>query len=947
MNTLKRLLCAVLAVAMILAMAGCGANTPEENTAPADGTGEKTNYSVSVSTKGGMPMAGLDIYVYADSSLTDLKQYGQTDEEGNVSFQMEENANYAIQIASAPKGYEVADSYSFNGTSASLELESHLVDENLAGASLGLGDVMYDFSVTTPEGETITLSEVLKEKKMALINFWYTTCTYCVAEFPYMQEAYQQFSEDVGIIALNPLEDNSVIPGFQAQYSLDLPMASCPASWSATFGISGYPTSVIVDRYGVITLIEVGGITSLRPFVSMFETFTADDYEQKLYNNVSEMITRVVPNYEMDTSENIAALLNEGEVEVSFRASEDDEYSWPFIAAEKNGEACLKASNQQIDGSYSILYMDVTLKAGQAVGFDYLISSESGNDVLHVIVDNNPIYSISGVNEEEVWEKCYPWVAEADGTYEVALCYIKDDSTCEGDDTVYLKDLRVVDASEVDTETYLPRYAAVSEDGFDYTYVDIVLNEEDGFYHVGDANGPLLLADLMNTSQFNEEETVWSMVDNGKIVVDGHNYYEELVDYCSLSSRSSLNGVCPVNEELAELLKIVADVAGFEDDENEWLKICKYYAAYGSDGAQMPNPIYGLAEFCPLTAKLGKNVPTNEFYYDQPLLPRGKLAKFVPTASGAYRITSRAESIAGVEGWVFYETTEGKENPDYVFEGGERMYTDTDNVSMVVYMEAGKSYYIDICYWDMYETGTIPYDIEYLGATLKLFRNCAPGYFTYDSDATGDSMYYLISSGIDIVLGEDGMYYEDLGKDANGNQKYGSQIYVDFEGMTAVFSGPIATVQAYNEDGSLQYDENGEPVMIYGMIDQGNFDFSKNENDMYILSFLKQFDFDVEKTDAHLREQWGVEYDSYAEIYELEDVYKGKYHGEGEDLTEEVRAYLDKVIKTGSAEKQGCVAVDERLAEILQLLMDKYTFEGVENSWLKMCYYYETLGPRG
>ena len=30
--------------------------------------------------------------------------------------------------------------------------------------------------------------------------------------------------------------------------------------------------------------------------------------------------------------------------------------------------------------------------------------------------------------------------------------------------------------------------------------------------------------------------------------------------------------------------------------------------------------------------------------------------------------------------------------------------------------------------------------------------------------------------------------------------------------------------------------------------------------------------------------------------------------------------------------------------EILQALMDKFTFEGVENSWLKLCYYYDHLG---
>ncbi len=941
MKTCKRMLSGLLALAMLLSMAavmtGCGGNgTAAQETTAAAQSGEMGNYTVTIETKGGMAMSELDVYVYADDTLSDLKQYGQTDENGTVSFQMEKNDSYAIQISGAPKGYQVASSYSFTGNTANVVLESQLITgESLSGASLGLGDVMYDFNVTTPDGEIITLSEMLSQKKMVLLNFWYTTCTYCVKEFPYMQEAYEQYSDDVGIIAVDPLEEDAAIASFQAQYGLTFPMAKCAPAWSTTFGISGYPTSIIIDRYGVITLIEVGGITSLRPFISLFETMTADDYQQKLYGSIGEMVTRIKPTFTMDTTENIGAVLNEGEVPVSFRGEADDEYSWPFIAAEKNGETCLKASNQQIDGAYAILYMDVELKAGQAVGFDYLASCENGNDVMHVIVNDEPIYTITGLSEVEEWKSCYPWVAETDGTYEVALCYIKDDSDSQGDDTVYIKDLCVVDAAEVDVETYIPRYAATSEDGFDYSYVDIVLNTEDGFYHVGSEDGPLLLADLMNTTQFNEEETVWFMVDEGRIVKDGHNYYEELVDYCSLSSRSSLSGICPVNEELCELLKIVAEVAGFEDDENEWLKICKYFQAYGSDGEQLVNPILGLATFCPLEAKLGKNIPTNSFTYDRPLLPRGMMAEFIPATSGAYRITTRANSVAGVEGWVFNDQME----QIYVYESAERMYNDTDNISMVLYMEAGKSYYIDICFWDMYETGTIEYDSEPLCCYL-LCRACAPGFFTYDSDATGDAMYYLITLGIDIVLGEDGYYYEDL-----GNGKKGSAIYVDFVGTTGVFSTPVTTVPSYNADGTVAKDAEGNPIMITGMIDMGGFDFSKNENDDYVCSFLKQFDYDVEATDAHLREMWGADYDAYAEIYQLEDVYEGKYHGKGEDLTEEIRSYVDKMEK-GPKEREGCVKVDKRLAEILQMAMDKFTFENVENSWLKMCYYYETFGPK-
>ncbi len=942
---MKRVLAFVLAMAMLLAMAGCNGDAPVETTGSTvpGSTGEKVSYNVHVGTKGGMAMPELDVYVYADSALTDMKNYGQTDAEGNVSFQLAAGGDYYIQVSGAPKGYLVEKSYQFSGLKADIVLESQLVaDESLSGATLGLGDVMYDFTLATPGGETIKLSEMLKEKEMVLLNFWYTDCSWCVTEFPLMQQAYEQYSEKVGIIGLDPMDEDMEISTFQAQMGLTFPLVKCPIGWAATFGVAGYPTSIIVDRYGVICHVESGAITSLRPFISLFDTFTGDDYQQKLYTSLDEIVTRVVPTYTMDTSENIGKVFNQGEITVNYLPVEDDEYSWPFIAAEKNGAACLKASNIGIDDSYAILHAEVELKAGQAVGFDYLVSSESGSDLLHVIVNDEPIYQISGVDEVEAWKTCYPWVAEADGTYKVVFSYIKDSSNAAGDDTVYIKNLRVEDPAAIATETYIPREAAVSADGFEYTYATIVFNEKDGFYHVGTENGPLLLADLMNLTQFSEEKTVWQMVDGHLIVKDGKDYYEEITEYCSLAARSSLNGVVPVTQELADYLKIVAEVAGFEGTENEWLKICKYYQSYGGNGAQLENPILGLAEFCPLTAKLGKNVASNYFYYDRALLPRGKVAKFVPEKSGAYRITSRATSQAGVEGWIFFDTMD-KEIADHVFEGGERMYANEGNVSMVVYMEAGRSYYIDICFWDMYEVGTIPYDIEFLGSKYELFTACAPGYFTYDSDATGDSMYYLIAKGIDVVLGKDGYYYEDLGKDAKGNQKYGSAIYVDFEGVS-IFSGPIATVQSYNADGTPQKDANGNPVMVTGMIDMGNFDFSKDENDMYILSFLNKFDGDVKATDDHLRELWGVDYDSYAEIYKVEDVYAGKYHGKGEDLTEEVKTYLSKIIKKGDVEKQGCVKVDKRLAEILQQLMDKYTFAGVEYSWLKLCYYYQQLG---
>ena len=936
MNAMKKILALLLSMAMLLSMAAgmtsCGGGTTSgDASGSADVPGENTTYTINIESMGGMPLDGVEVYVYIED---DLKQYGQTNGNGAVSFEMPQNDNYSVQLAGVPKGYHTEERYILSGTATDIALKSSVItDETLSNAgNLGLGDIMYDFTVTTPAGESITLSEMLKEKEMVLLNFWYTTCTYCVAEFPFMEEAYQMYQDKVGIVAVDPLDSDNDVANFQQNMGLTFPMATCPATWSSVFGIQGYPTSVIIDRYGVITLIEVGGMTSLSPFLGIFDAMTGDDYEQKLYGSASELVVAVKPTYEMPSSEEISAVIDSGEINVTYRAEEEDEYCWPFIIDEKNGAACVKASNQQIDGSYAILYADVELKAGQAVAFDYLISSERSADFLYAIVDGEDVYAISGNDENEEWKACYPWVAETDGTYEVALCYLKDEANNHGDDTVYIKNMRVVDASAIDTPTYIPRYAFTTKDGFEYSYVDVVLNEKDGYYHVGSANGPLLLANLMGYSEFNEEKTVWDLVYNGEVTVNGQGYYDEMVEFFSYASNSALNGYCTVTAELAELLKIVAETAGFDGDENEWLKICSYYEAYGANGQQLVDPIKGLAPFCAYEAKLGGG---NSFYYDRAIIPRGLLAEFVPNKSGVYRITSSNESQDGVEGWIFDEN----KNELLVYEAGERLFNDAGEVSMVFYMEAGKPYYIDIAFWDVYEAGYIYYDIEYLGSSYKLFRTCAPAYFTYDSDATGDAMYYLIHGGIDVVLGDDGYYYEDL-----GNGRKGSKIYCDFTGVTGVFDTPIATVNSYDENGNVVKDANGNIVKIKGMIEKGGFDFSKSEYDQYVLTVMANNNNDPEATIEALKKAWGEDYEASYEIYMVDDVLAGKYHGEGEDYTAVMERYLDKIITSGGKEIVGCVPVDEQLAEVLQMLMDKFTFENVEDSWIKLCYYYDNLG---
>lgn len=155
---------------------------------------------------------------------------------------------------------------------------------------LSLGDQMPELTVTTVEGETLVLSQLLEQKKLVVLNFWFADCIWCIREFPVMEVSYQQYREEVEILALNPYDPPETIGDFQQEHALSFPMAGCSRDLTQAFGVTGYPTSVVIDRNGTVCLIHSGAITEKAVFDKLFQTFTAEDYTPKLYHSVNDLL---------------------------------------------------------------------------------------------------------------------------------------------------------------------------------------------------------------------------------------------------------------------------------------------------------------------------------------------------------------------------------------------------------------------------------------------------------------------------------------------------------------------------------------------------------------------------------------------------------------------------------------------------------------------------------
>ena len=253
--------------------------TEAETSAP---VGDVVEYSVKISSEGKFLLDEVEFEVYADRECTSLRARGETNSKGEGKFKLPETTYY-LKLKSAPDGYQYEELYEITNTSTSITLKSYIRDNAPASNfRYQTGDVIHNF-ILSGEGEgAITVADALEQYNCIVLNFWYIGCGPCKAEFPYIQSAYEKYSDKVGFFALNgnPAESNQDIANFMSQNGYTFKTGRADNAIINYFGIVGFPTTIIIDKYGVICLMETGSVPEEAPFVNAFAHFTSDSYSE-------------------------------------------------------------------------------------------------------------------------------------------------------------------------------------------------------------------------------------------------------------------------------------------------------------------------------------------------------------------------------------------------------------------------------------------------------------------------------------------------------------------------------------------------------------------------------------------------------------------------------------------------------------------------------------------
>lgn len=94
--------------------------------------------------------------------------------------------------------------------------------------------------------------------KPTMINFWFTSCKPCIDEFPVLNKLKEKYSNEVNFVSIT-FDDKLKVQKLTEKFAFDFDKYIDAKDYIKILGIEAYPTSLFLDKNGVVKYAE-GGI---------------------------------------------------------------------------------------------------------------------------------------------------------------------------------------------------------------------------------------------------------------------------------------------------------------------------------------------------------------------------------------------------------------------------------------------------------------------------------------------------------------------------------------------------------------------------------------------------------------------------------------------------------------------------------------------------------------
>ena len=138
--------------------------------------------------------------------------------------------------------------------SSLLFLSSCVTENEPDNTGVAVGDRLPEFTVSLSDGTTVTRASLTG--KVAVIEFFNTSCPDCQDSFDVMQRLYDlsKDSDDIIVFAISRDEDLSSVAGYWHSHNLSIPFSPQPDRRIYNlFASTGIPRIYIADKAGIIT----------------------------------------------------------------------------------------------------------------------------------------------------------------------------------------------------------------------------------------------------------------------------------------------------------------------------------------------------------------------------------------------------------------------------------------------------------------------------------------------------------------------------------------------------------------------------------------------------------------------------------------------------------------------------------------------------------------------